>query len=364
MTQRYLLFDSGCSVCTRLAEDIERTSDGWLAARSLRDPDVKALLDAARPGWRWEPTLLEVTDGHPRVFTGVAMRARMALGLGPRRAWHIMQILTDAVMSVAPETPRRAFLRRSVIALAGTLLGSSLITSTAKAASQAIMTQELARDEVDEYVQLVRATSHFQAFVQRLGNTRFKPFSLDGERVNAIKLSSANETYVAVIFSVKGGAGHSFYSATIRESSRQIAEDRAVLFAENASGDIEAYLEQNGQFLGEVIISRDGKVLHKSGPIAGESIYKAQGMSNRLVAAQAQCDVICCLNGCLASQGIAAWVIALVGLFCAVACAGTFGTGCAVCLVVTAGVINGVANYCVSQCIVKQVPYNGCIRGC
>ena len=82
--QRYLLFDSGCSVCTRLADEIECASDGWLAAHSLRDPDVKTLLDAAKPGWHWAPTLLEVQDGRPRVFTGLQMRARMALGHGER----------------------------------------------------------------------------------------------------------------------------------------------------------------------------------------------------------------------------------------------------------------------------------------
>jgi hypothetical protein len=78
--QRYLLFDSGCSVCTRLAEDIERASDGWLMARSLRDPEMKVLLDIARPGWRWEPTLLEVADGQPRIFlTGVLQYSRVGL---------------------------------------------------------------------------------------------------------------------------------------------------------------------------------------------------------------------------------------------------------------------------------------------
>jgi hypothetical protein len=46
-------------------------------ARSLRDPEVKTLLDAAQPGWRWKPTLLEVTDVQPRVFTGIAMRLNL-----------------------------------------------------------------------------------------------------------------------------------------------------------------------------------------------------------------------------------------------------------------------------------------------
>ena len=50
--ERYLLFDSGCTLCTGLAHDIERESGGQLIARSLREAEIKALLDQTRPGWR------------------------------------------------------------------------------------------------------------------------------------------------------------------------------------------------------------------------------------------------------------------------------------------------------------------------
>lgn len=39
--KRYLLFDSGCSLCTQLARDIEFESDGWLEAKkSTRSRDT------------------------------------------------------------------------------------------------------------------------------------------------------------------------------------------------------------------------------------------------------------------------------------------------------------------------------------
>lgn len=59
---RFLLFDSGCSLCSALASEIERETDGWLTARSLRDQEVQAWLDRAQPGWHWEPTLLEAAN--------------------------------------------------------------------------------------------------------------------------------------------------------------------------------------------------------------------------------------------------------------------------------------------------------------
>jgi hypothetical protein len=50
---------------------------------------VKTLLDAVQPGGRWEPTLLEITDGRPRVFTGIAMRLKLLHGGG------LLQISAD-----------------------------------------------------------------------------------------------------------------------------------------------------------------------------------------------------------------------------------------------------------------------------
>jgi len=52
MIERWLLFDSGCSVCAALAWEVEALSGGRLQVRSLRDPEVQALLDRAHPGWR------------------------------------------------------------------------------------------------------------------------------------------------------------------------------------------------------------------------------------------------------------------------------------------------------------------------
>jgi hypothetical protein len=77
MTERRLLYDAGCSVCAALAREVETLSGGRLQVRNLRDPEVQALLDRARPGWQWEPMLVEIEGKRVRVFTGLAMRARL-----------------------------------------------------------------------------------------------------------------------------------------------------------------------------------------------------------------------------------------------------------------------------------------------
>lgn len=89
---RYLLFDAGCLSCQGIAASVERETQGWLTARGLGEPQVRAALSEARPGWKWEPTLLEVKAEKSLVFTGLSMKARMLVGLGPRKAARVAKI--------------------------------------------------------------------------------------------------------------------------------------------------------------------------------------------------------------------------------------------------------------------------------
>jgi len=89
----YLLYDAGCSLCAALAREVEALSEGRLRVRSLREPEVQTLLDRVRPGWRWEPMLLEAEGERVRVYTGLAMRMRLVRILGPARAWRVAQLV-------------------------------------------------------------------------------------------------------------------------------------------------------------------------------------------------------------------------------------------------------------------------------
>lgn len=104
---RYLLFDSGCSTCTEIAQAVENETDGWLTARSLREAEVQEILSEARPDWKWEPTLLEIAGDKAIVFTGLSMKTRMLMGLGPRRATRVARIArqngaSDIEIALAP----------------------------------------------------------------------------------------------------------------------------------------------------------------------------------------------------------------------------------------------------------------------
>ena len=107
--KRYLLFDSGCSLCTEVAKRVEEASDGWLEARSLREPEMQQLLDRAKPGWKWEPTLVEIDGDEVRVYQGVQMRVRMIGGLGVQKSWEIVRFIQDGEISQVNMDRRKFF---------------------------------------------------------------------------------------------------------------------------------------------------------------------------------------------------------------------------------------------------------------
>ena len=81
-------------MCAALAREVKARSGGQLGVRSLWEPEVRALLDRARPGWQWEPMLVEIEGERVRVFTGLAMRWRLVQVLGPVRALRAAQAVT------------------------------------------------------------------------------------------------------------------------------------------------------------------------------------------------------------------------------------------------------------------------------
>lgn len=120
--KRYLLFDAGCAACTALARSVERESQGWLEARSLREPEVQAYVQQTARSMRWEPTLLEVTDQGVQIFTGWALQRKLLFRLGLRRTARIL-LLVESQPSGEFHPQRRQFFRWSGTALGTMALG-------------------------------------------------------------------------------------------------------------------------------------------------------------------------------------------------------------------------------------------------
>ena len=95
-TQHYILFDSGCAQCTDIAAEIEKATGNNLLGKSLYAPEAKQWLDRALPGWKFEPTLVELNGDKVRAFTGMSMRAQMVTFLNPLQLLKLVRVLQKA----------------------------------------------------------------------------------------------------------------------------------------------------------------------------------------------------------------------------------------------------------------------------
>ncbi len=94
--EHYILYDSSCSQCSDIAADIERATGGLLLGESLYARRAKDWLDKARPGWKFEPTLIEFDGNDVRAYTGLAMRARMLTFLNPLQLLKLVRVVQQA----------------------------------------------------------------------------------------------------------------------------------------------------------------------------------------------------------------------------------------------------------------------------
>lgn len=116
----YLLYDAACSRCAALAVEIETASAGRLGIRNLRDEAVVTLLDAHAPNRTWEPMVLEVNGDKVRVYSGLAMRAKLVMILGFANAWRVARKVQAAEGPVwGTSINRYAVLKRMSGVLAG-----------------------------------------------------------------------------------------------------------------------------------------------------------------------------------------------------------------------------------------------------
>jgi hypothetical protein len=129
MQRSILAYDANCASCSKVAAQV--ASDDRLEVKGLDDREVRQLLDEAKPGWRFRPTLISVDGDHVETFTGPSMAARLVMLIGPRKAGKVVKALGEEASNDG--ATRRAVLGRGILATGTVLLGGLAASDPATA---------------------------------------------------------------------------------------------------------------------------------------------------------------------------------------------------------------------------------------
>lgn len=141
MQRSILAYDAGWSSCSNVAAQV--AGDHRLEVKGLHDPEVRRLLNGARPEWRFQPTLICVEGERVEVFTGPSMAARLVVLVGPRKAGKLVKALGQ---EASPDgATRRTLLARGFMATGAVLVGSGTAAVPAGAKSSVESTWSMPR---------------------------------------------------------------------------------------------------------------------------------------------------------------------------------------------------------------------------
>jgi hypothetical protein len=132
MTQRHILaYDASCPSCSKVAGYV--ADQHRLEIKALNHPEVMALLNTAKPGWRFQPTLISIDADRVETFTGPSMAARLVMLVGPRKAGKVVKALGEEASNEG--TTRRTVLGRGILMTGLMLFGGGTVADPADARS-------------------------------------------------------------------------------------------------------------------------------------------------------------------------------------------------------------------------------------
>lgn len=199
---RYFLFDAGCGSCSGIARQIAEEVGDTLTVRSLAELEMNQILDKALPGWKWEPTILEVDGENAQAYVGIFMRLRLIQLLGIRKAWRIARIVFQAVDGASFDIERRSFLRRGSqgimagLAVVGLQAFGVRFDQAAQTARDKVSHRMLSGGELAAVVNEAEASREFGKFSAYLSN---EGFAQARGQASAILVESPGYTPVVVV---------------------------------------------------------------------------------------------------------------------------------------------------------------------
>ena len=178
-TRRLVLgFDAGCMTCSELAKRIEERIGDKVEVLSLNDPQManwrKETLGEAAP---WAPTLVEVSGGGIKAWTGARMGVRLSRALGPVATWRVMQVLgegsvdLDLADSAAAKAVSGLTRGQFLKGIGGAAVAMSVLSGTGKLPSSAMAASSITQQEItgDALVEIARKMARSKDLVNVMG---------------------------------------------------------------------------------------------------------------------------------------------------------------------------------------------------
>lgn len=90
---RYLVYDSMCTRCNTIAENIQQAAKSRVTAISIYDDQARELLKRCYPeGWQHAPYLIEVDKGTVKAWTGMTGCIKLGMLMGPLNSLYIWRL--------------------------------------------------------------------------------------------------------------------------------------------------------------------------------------------------------------------------------------------------------------------------------
>lgn len=126
---RYLIFDSSCSLCTKMARTICNEAEEWIhEAVGAHDKRAKEWLSQAGVIELKGPALIEVANGAVSALTGARLRWRLLRILGSARTLRLSRVLAGDLTEARHGGPSKLDRRRFVTLLTSIAAGISVVT--------------------------------------------------------------------------------------------------------------------------------------------------------------------------------------------------------------------------------------------
>ncbi len=206
----------------------------------------------------------------------------------------------------------------------------------------------------------VRASAQYQAFIRSL-TTAYTP------EMEAIVMGHGDKAFVYYPIKYLDQNNGSLFMAVVDQKTGSVLETMTWL-VERAGAGHRARVRVQDQSVMDVMIDDQGTVVAgwyvdangKQVDAAGAN-YVKEGTSNldqvrsallgsEKAAGGVETQSLRCLNDCLSNAGVPLFLITLVAMVCAIACAVTAGLGCAICLGATLGAWASVGTTCLRRC--------------